>query len=97
LLGDVEFAFPAGYYGSGEAVADDVHGGAAHVDKGVDAEQHQQRYVEELDDGVDVPEGVELGAAAGAAAGAGVVDSVLAAGLASAEEDSDAGSVLLAA
>jgi hypothetical protein len=54
-----------------------------------------RRYVEELDDEEGALAGAELGA--GAAAGAGVVDSVLAAGLASAEEDSDAGSVLLAA
>src|ERR1035437_8053384 len=37
----MEFAFPAGDDGGGQAVADYVHGGTAHVHQRIDAEDHQ--------------------------------------------------------
>ena len=46
LKGD---ALPAGHYRAGQAVAEDVHGGARHIHQRVDAEQHRDAFHREME------------------------------------------------
>ena len=46
---DGEFIFPAGDYGAGQTVAGYVDGGASHVDKGIDAEDNENRFGWEME------------------------------------------------